>query len=135
MRNKIVIIYLKEIKEVLRDRRTLIFMLVMPTVLVPLLMISLIRFMAKSEVKAQTEVLAFAVFGSENLPQLADEFINSKEFKRVNISSSNDIASAIKNNKIRFAIVIPENALEKVEKNEQITVQLYYNNASIASRV
>ncbi len=37
MRSNVLIVYLKEIKEILRDRRTLIFMVVMPTVLVPML--------------------------------------------------------------------------------------------------
>lgn len=135
MRNKIAIIYLKEIKEILRDRRTLIFMIVMPTVFVPLLMNLLVGFVYKSERKSETEVLSFAVFGSENLPQLANDFSNNKEFKQVNISSLEDVASAIKVNKIKFAIVIPEKAFEHLDKNEQIAIQLYYNNASFASKV
>ncbi len=135
MWNNIVIIYLKELKEILRDRRTLIFMLVMPTVFVPLLMNLMISFIAKSERKAETEVLAFALFGSENLPQLANEFSNSKEFNQVNISSLDDVEPDIKNNKIKFALVIPENALERLDKNEQIAVQLYYNNASATSKI
>jgi sodium transport system permease protein len=135
MRNKIVIIYLKELKEVLRDKRTLIFMLIMPTVLVPLLMHIVISFVVKSEKKAETEVLTFAFLGSENLPQLVNEFSNNKEFKQESITSLSDVESAIKYNKIKFALVIPENALEQIEKNKQITVQLYYNNASAASKI
>jgi sodium transport system permease protein len=134
MLSKIFIVCFKEIKEVLRDRRTLIFMIVMPTVLIPLLMNILISFVVKSERQAATEVLTYAVFGSENLLQLADEFMNNKDFKQVNIASLDDVTTAIKDKKIRFAIVIPENALEHVEKNEQIAVQLYYNNAA-ASKV
>jgi sodium transport system permease protein len=135
MRNKIVIIYLKEIKEVMRDRRTLIFMLVMPTLLVPILMNLMVSLVVKSERKSETEVLTFALFGSDNLPQLANDFSNNKEFKQMSLSSLNDVESAIKNNKIKFALVIPEKSYERLEKNEQIAVQLYYNNASAASKV
>ena len=123
MLSKIFIVCFKEIKEVLRDRRTLIFMIVMPTVLVPLLMILLVSFVVKSEQKAQTEILSFSIFGSENLPQLAEEFTDNEDFKQVNIASLDDVTTAIKDKKIRFAIVIPENALEHVEKNEQIADQ------------
>ena len=131
----ILIIYLKELKEVLRDRRTLVFMLIMPTVLVPLLMNLLISFMAKSEQKAATEVLTCTVFGAENLPQLAEEFTQSDEFKQVDISSLDEVGSAIKENKIKFALVIPENARELFDEGKQVTVQIYYDNASVSSRV
>ena len=131
----ILIVYLKEIKEVLRDRRTLVFMLIMPTVLVPLLMNLLIGFMVKSEQKAATEVLTYAIFGIENLPQLAEEFAKSDEFKLVDISSQDEVGSAIKQNIIKFALVIPEDARELFDKGQQVTVQIYYDNASVPSRV
>ena len=135
MQLNILTIYLKEIKEVLRDRRTLVFMLVMPTVLVPLLMNLLIGFMAKAENKAQTEILTYAIFGVENLPELADEFINDEGFEKVDFSDREQIASAIEQNEIKFALVIPEKAREQLENGEQVSVRLYYNNASVTSRV
>ena len=131
----ILIIYLKEIKEVLRDRRTLVFMLVMPLVLVPLLMNLLIGFMVKSEEKAATEVLTYAIFGAEYLPRLAEEFANSDEFELVDISTLDEVGSAIKQNTIKFALAIPENARELFDENEQVIVQIYYDNASVPSRV
>ena len=135
MQLNILTIYLKEIKEVLRDRRTLVFMLVMPTVLVPLLMNLLIGFMAKAEKKAQTEILTYAIFGVENLPELADEFINDEGFEKVDFSDREQITSAIEQNEIKFALVIPEKAREQLENVEQVSVSLYYNNASVTSRV
>ncbi len=131
----ILTIYLKEMKEVLRDRRTLVFMLVMPTVLVPLLMNLLIGFMIKAEEKAKTEILTFAIFGAEHLPELADEFTEETGFRNVTLSSMDEIASAIEQNKIKFALVIPEKAREQLEDGEQVSVKLYYNNASVTSMV
>ena len=131
----IITIYLKEMKEVLRDRRTLVFMLVMPTVLVPLLMNLLIGFVVKAEKKARTETLTFAVFGAEYLPELADEFNEETGFKEVTLSSEDEIASAIEQNKIKFTLVIPEKASERLDNGEQVSVKLYYNNASAASMV
>ena len=135
MQLNILTIYLKEIKEVLRDRRTLVFMLVMPTVLVPLLMNLLIGFMAKAEKKAQTEILTYAIFGAENLPELAEEFTEETGFRKVTLSSQEQITSAIEQNEIKFALVIPEKAREQLENGQQVSVRLYYNNASVTSRV
>ncbi len=131
----ILTIYLKEMKEVLRDRRTLVFMLVMPTVLMPLLMILLIGFLVKADKKARTEELPYAIFGAEYLPELADGFYDETDFKKVTIESTDEIESAIEQNKIKFALVIPEKARERLEEGGHVAVQLYYNNASMASMV
>jgi sodium transport system permease protein len=122
-------------KEVLRDRRTLVFMLIMPTVLMPMLMYLLIGFVVKADRKAKTEELRYAIFGAEYLPELADGFNDEADFKKVTVGSTDDIASAIEQNKIRFALVIPEKARERLEEGGQVTVQLFYNNASMASMV
>lgn len=134
MHSKILIIYLKELREVLRDRRTLVFMLVMPTVLVPMFMNLIISFVARSEKKAQTEILTYGIFGADNLPGLADEFLQDDQFKKVDIASPDDAVSAIKQNKIKFALVIPENAKEQIDKGEHTSVQIYYDNASVNNR-
>lgn len=134
MLTNILIVYFKEIKEILRDRRTLIFMVVMPTVLVPMLINLMLSFVIKSEQKAATEVLNYSVFGSENLPQLAQEFADSNQFILVKIAGQDEIASSIKQDIIKFALVIPENALEQTNNGKQVTVEIYYSDASATSR-
>jgi len=49
MRLNILTIYLKEMKEVLRDRKTLIFMVVLPTLVVPVLLNVMIGFLVRAE--------------------------------------------------------------------------------------
>ncbi len=135
MRLNILTIYLKEMKEVLRDRKTLIFMVALPTLVVPVLMYVMIGFIVKAEKKAQTETLTFAIFGAEHLPDLASAFSEEKGFEKVNIPTQEAIASAIEENKIKFGLVIPQTAPEQLERGEQVAVQFYYNNASVTSRV
>ncbi len=135
MRFKILTIYLKEMKEVLRDRKTLIFMVALPTLVVPVLMNVMIGFIVKADKKAQTETLTFAIFGAEHLPDLASAFSEEKGFEKVNIPTQEAIASAIEENKIKFGLVIPQTAPEQFERGEQVAVQFYYNNASVTSRV
>ncbi|MHC4371842.1 MAG: ABC transporter permease, partial [Planctomycetota bacterium] len=103
MLHNILMVYLKEMKEVLRDRKSLIFMVLLPTVILPVLMSLLINFVTRAEKKARTEVLTFAVFGVEHLPELAEGFIEDKEFKRVDIGDTEAIASAISDGLIKFA--------------------------------
>jgi sodium transport system permease protein len=135
MRFKILTIYLKEMKEVLRDRKTLIFMVALPILVVPVLMNVMIGFIVKAEKKAQTETLTFAIFGAEHLPDLANAFSEEEGFEKVNIPTQEAIASAIEENKIKFGLVIPQTAREQLESGEQVAVQFYYNNASVTSKV
>ncbi len=135
MRLNILTIYLKEMKEILRDRKTLIFMVALPTLVVPVLMNIMIGFLVRAEKQAQTETLTFAIFGAEHLPDLANAFSEEKGFEKVDIPTQEAIASAIEENKIKFGLVIPQTAREQLERNEQVAVRFYYNNASATSKV
>jgi len=135
MRLSILTIYLKDMKEILRDRKTLIFMLLLPTLVVPVLMNVMIGFISRAEKKARTETLSFAIFGAEFLPELADAFTEEEGFEKVNIPAPEEIESAISENQIKFGLVIPQEVRKQFESGEQVAVQLYYNNASVASKV
>jgi sodium transport system permease protein len=132
MRN-VIIVFLKGLREVLRDRRTLLFMFLMPTIIVPMIINLVIGFTMRMEHKARTETLRYAILGNEFLPELGDTFEKEKDFEKVDISSPNDINAAIASDKIKFAIVIPESARSQLEESSQVTIQLYYNNATAAS--
>jgi len=135
MRLNILTIYLKEMKEVLRDRKTLIFMVALPTLVVPVLLNVMIGFIVRAEKKALMETLTFAIFGAEHLPDLANAFSEEEGFEKVDIPTQEAIASAIEENKIKFGLVIPQTAREQIESGEQVAVQFYYNNASVTSKV
>ena len=122
-------------REVLRDKKTLVFMVLVPTLLVPILMNFMIKFVMKAEKQAREETLTYAVFGEEFLPELAGEFTEEKGFKKAFIDSQEDIAEAIEDNKIKFALIIPGTARQQFESGQQVTVQFYYNSVSVASQV
>ena len=65
----IVTVYLKELQDSLRDRRTLISMIVVPTLLMPVIMFGVGTIMSKVMKKAQDELAHIA----QNLPQLLGE--------------------------------------------------------------
>ncbi len=135
MRLSFVTVYLKEMREVLRDRKTLIFMVLLPTLIVPVIMNLLISFAVKTEKKAAAEKLKYAIFGAEHLPGLADSFGGNDAFEKVEIGGRDEIVPAITENRIRFALVIPEHSEERIEQGGQVAVQIHYNNASVTSRV
>ena len=128
-------IYLKEMKEVLRDRKTLIFMLVLPTLLIPLLINGMMDFMMKTEKAANTETIRYAIFGGENIPALAQEFEDNPGFESIKIESVDSINESIENGTIKMALIIPDDSSSRLKKGDQAQVKLYYNNASTSSKV
>ena len=55
------LVFQKEIKELLRDRKTLFFMVALPLLLFPLIFGGVAYFSGKAIEKAQTRVLTYAV--------------------------------------------------------------------------
>ncbi len=134
--NKIFIIYLKEMKEVLRDRRTLMVMILLPMVILPLIFSGLIKFVQKQESKARSEVLKVAILNADALPALAQSFNQENLYELVDFEGSEaDLKPAIQNGDIKLGLVFPEEAAELAEANQQLEITVYYNNASLTSRV
>ncbi len=68
MRGGVTTVFFKEMRDILRDRKTLLLMIVLPIVVVPLLLNSLISFVMEQQKEAETEVLEYVIFGEEHAP-------------------------------------------------------------------
>jgi sodium transport system permease protein len=100
------IIFRKELKEVLRDRRTLVFMIALPLLLIPALFEITIYFTVEAQRRASTDVLRYAVFDEHNLPAVAEAFAQAPRFERVTLERREDIAAAVAAGTIDFALVV-----------------------------
>jgi len=129
------IVYLKEIREVLRDRKSLIFMILLPTIIVPVLMNLFIEFVSKAEKQARTETLTYALFGAEYLPEFSDAFAQEEGFQKIDIATPERLKSAITEGKIKFGLVVPENARSLLDSGRQVAVELHFNNVLVTSKV
>ena len=99
-------IFRKELKEVLRDRRTLVFMIALPLLVFPALLEIAVYFTAEAQRRASTEVLRYAVFDEHNLPAVAEAFAQTPRFERVALNRREDIAAAVAAGTIDFALVV-----------------------------
>ncbi len=128
-------VFFKEMKDVLRDRKTLLLMIVLPVVVVPLLLNLLIGFVIKKEQEAKTEVLEYVVFGDEFAPELAKTFEAANGFKKVTLGSPDELVAAIREDRIDFGLVIPEKTAAQLSGQEQASIELHFDNASMGSKV
>ncbi|MBI2380852.1 MAG: ABC transporter permease [Gammaproteobacteria bacterium] len=119
----------KELLELSRDRRTLIFTILMPTLIMPVLMAAFGFATAMMMKKAQDEELSYALFGAEHAPALVQRLAQTKGFRRVELDSQEAIRPAIKDERIRFALVIPADFQGTVLARRQAAVEFHYNSA------
>ncbi|MDJ0836500.1 MAG: ABC transporter permease [Acidobacteriota bacterium] len=132
--NKILTIYLKELIEVLRDRRTLIFMIVLPTVILPLLFNVIIGFVVEQEKKADAATIRTTLINADSVPGLKTFLEGEKGYEMLTGFKSEDLKAAIREDRLDLGLVFPDDAAEVVEGGYQLELSAYYNNASLTNK-
>jgi sodium transport system permease protein len=106
------IIYRKELRDALRDRRTLISSIVVPTLLMPLLLFGVGRLMQRVVAEAREEVPAVAVLGAEGAPNLMARLSADARVRLVPVSA--DWREAIAAKRLRAVLELPERLEERL---------------------
>lgn len=128
---KIITIWKKEIKDTIRDRRTLVAMVLMPMLLMPVMILGMSKFIDYQMKKQQEQVIKVVLVGEKNNLQLSEMIKNQEMFEIVRIDIN--IKEAIENEDIDAGIIIPEDISEKIENQESAVVQLMTKSTNIRS--
>ena len=123
-------IYLKELLELIRDRKTFIFTIVIPVFAMPLIFAAFGMLSSSMFRQAREAEMAYVIFGQEHAPALAQRFAAEPSFKRVALAAPADIRAAIADERIKFALVIPAAAQNTLARREQSHIELHYNSAA-----
>jgi sodium transport system permease protein len=83
-------VFKKEILDIIRDRRTLIFMVLLPLLFIPVLMSLMQGFMLNSQKKMAARTSVVAVIGEEDAPQLVN-YLQNEEKERYQPSGDEDV--------------------------------------------
>jgi sodium transport system permease protein len=98
-------VYLKELKDSLRDRRTLLSTIIIPTLVMPLLMFGVGKIMTGVVKKAQEEIPTVAIIGGAESPAVVAAIKQSTKLKVV--ATPTDWKQAIGDKKLRVAVELP----------------------------
>jgi len=131
------LVFKKEILELLRDRKTLFFMVALPIVVFPLLFGGAIYFTSQAMTEAQNKTLEYVIVGEQNAPELVAEF---KQVENLSLQSPSEafadedaMKAAVKNGRYDFIIAIPDNYAPDIENTGQIVFKIYLNDAELNS--
>jgi len=126
-------ILLKEIVGAVRDKRTLITMIIVPLVFYPLLFIGMGYFNQVGNKKSENSVSIVALLGKEFAVQLSEHLENQEQIKI--ISGVDDAVVSLKNGDIQAIIEIPPKFDDKIINNEPSQLLLEYDQTEVKSRV
>jgi sodium transport system permease protein len=121
--SNILTIYLKELRDTLRDRRTVISMIVIPTVVMPAIIMGVFFMMLKSVRQAQATVPAVMLLGGEDSPNVRAALSAHARFKVV--PPADDWRHRIAEKTIRAAVDIPRGFDRALERGEPATIRIY----------
>lgn len=100
------LVFAKELKDTLRDRRMIISMIVVPMIIMPAIMFGFAAVMVKVVKKARAETPTVMILGGEDSPGIVGR-LQALETVEV-VPATDDYASRISDKKLRAAVRIPE---------------------------
>jgi sodium transport system permease protein len=103
--SNIATVYLKELKDSLRDRRTLLSTIVIPTLVMPLLFFAFASVMVKMERQVREETPTIMIVGGEDSPKTVALLQQDPKIRVV--PTTDDWQQRISDKKIRVAVEIP----------------------------
>ncbi len=122
-------IFRKELIDTLRDRRTLIMMIVVPVLVVPIILLAVVKVGALLERKASEKQLKIAVVGAEYAPDLHSLIASDSQITVIQGIAIEDVAATVREDSVDGAIVIPSTFLDRINADRQAAVQLYYQSS------
>jgi len=127
MKNHIFTIFKKEMLDMLRDRRTVITMIVMPILLMPII-ISLSSYIASDRIKkAQAKDIKIAISANENGVDLVKRFKRQKDVQIIEGVNKKDFEELIRNDSLDLAIDISEDFDSRIENGKTAEVQVFFD--------
>lgn len=130
---KAFIIFKKELLDTLRDKRTILVMIVIPLLLFPILLNIATKITIKQRQKAEEKILDVALILNKN----AESFKSLlKDNKKINLKKNvkeHEITNKIRNGNLDFAIIFNKDFDFKVNSRESGIVRLYYKSSEEVS--
>jgi sodium transport system permease protein len=117
------IVYGKELRDSLRDRRTIISMIVVPVLVMPMLMFGVGALMFKTMTKARQEVPHVMIVGGENSPKVLSALRAAKNLQVV--PATEDFTNQIVEKRVRAAVKLPPDFDAAIAGGEKAEVDIY----------
>ena len=132
--NIIFSIFKKELIDVLRDRRTLMFMIIIPILITPLLVIGSIKFQEYQNKKSEEKVLKIALINDSSDLLMKELLSQQKGVQVIEGISIDSLESGIKSDSLQGGLYIDKNFLENIATNATGNIKIYFKSSDLMSK-
>lgn len=130
--NKIKVLLFKEIKGVVRDRKTFMMMVILPLVFLPVLIGGITYFQMRTVQGSMEEIVPVYIEGREYATGLVDYLKSSGDYKIVD-QPEKEIAPALQDGEIALYLKIEPAFHQKIIAGNSGEIKLFYNNTNTLS--
>jgi len=116
------IVYGKELRDSLRDRRTIISMIVVPVLAIPLLMFGVGTLVFKTVTKARQEIPHVMIIGGENSPKVLSALRAAKSLQIVPATA--DFTNQIVEKRVRAVVKLPPDFDAAIARGDKAEVDI-----------
>jgi sodium transport system permease protein len=122
-------VFKKEILEMLRERRTLLFTFLLPTVVIPVLIGGFGVLAGYKTGQEADRVLKYAVVGAEHAPGLYARLLAVPKLERVALAPGASVDDAVRSGSVSLGLIIPAGFEQAMAEGRSMTLELHYNDA------
>jgi len=129
---RIITIYKKELKDSLRDRRTLFMMIILPMILIPGIILLMTKVQMAQAKKAMEKEIKVAFIGETFTPGLIQMFAEKGKIQFIRDSPVDSIEILVKRGELDGGVIIPSGFHQLVSNDEQGTVRVIFKKSEDA---
>lgn len=124
------VIFLKELRETLRDKRVILGVVISPLLLTPALMGVVMFFASKKAVEQQTATLEIGIYQQEEFPILTDYIGGNDSLNVSTFETREDAVTSLRSYQSRAILVIPEGSKKTFESDGTASLEIIYDQAN-----
>ncbi|GAB4185333.1 MAG: ABC transporter permease [Wenzhouxiangellaceae bacterium] len=135
MIQQILTLYMKDMRETLRNKRFILRLLILPGFLLPAMAHFMTEYAQQYRQDAESSVLNYTIVGADWMPDLAKSYAEDETLNLIDIKDEEEAKRAIRKGLIKFALIIPPQARERLNTGASITVKLYFDNSKSSQTI
>ncbi|MEN8634236.1 ABC transporter permease [Pseudoalteromonas distincta] len=126
-------VFKKELRELLRDKKTLMFVVLLPVLIFPIIFAIVAFIGTQAALDADQKVNTYVIINGEYAQEFTDKVFYHKSFELYNGSKTfntiEDLKAGVTAGDIDMGIYLPSNAVKTLDSGEQSKWQVVFNDA------
>jgi sodium transport system permease protein len=123
------VVFKKEIKELVRDKKTMFFMIALPILFFPVIIGITTYFSSKAISEAESKVLKLSIVNSDYASDISEALAQSEFFNIKPIPEGVKPEDWVKEENVDFVIAMPQNYSQRLLEGGQMAFTIYLNDA------